>query len=461
VESADEQVAVARRNGNSVAITAVGIGQTNVMVSAGGVVQTIAVEVRPFAASFPQSFTAMVSGHPATVDTVQGAIEGAIRTRFEAVPLAELTIATVQVQPLQAGESRSFTVRISASAPDCLPQEGQVTVTVRNQAIRNQPETVLWYCNDPEKVFNPGPLFSARLLTDQPARLLYHHMNAGRNVMFIKVQAVNASDQPARVLLIPGDGRPDRNPVLVGLVAADQFVRNWVRFSGEILEIPPRSALPISIRRVHPGQTMSGLAYLRLLEGGPADLTIRTDALPPFTTDGRWSAALASATPWREVGMRRLSEYEPAPASPTEHVYPNPFRDEEFNYEVGGRYGFLRIGQRPIPRKYEGKPLDGNFGVVYNIRANAVNPTDVPVEVEVVFEASAGYSGALFFVNGEYKRTPLLQPKAEHQIARFRLAPSESRSLRITTVPLSGSSYPATLTMRPLRDTLSAPTERN
>jgi hypothetical protein len=454
VESADEQVVVARKSGGSIVVTATGVGSTNVVVGVAGAMLTIEVEVRPYAANFPQTLTATVTGNPATIETVQGAVAGAVRNQMQSMPMSELAVSAIPTAQLAPGESRSFTVKVAATAPEAMPRDGTVTVSVRNLSMQHRRETHLWYCNDPENVFHPGPLFNAALRVDQPARLLYHHMNAGRNPLFINVQVVNNSDTGARVLLIPGDSKPDKNPVLVGLLAADQFVKNWVRFSGEVLEIPPRSALPVSIRRVYPGQTMSGLAYLRLLEGGPEQLTVRTDALVPFGTDARWGAALASSTPWREVGVRRLSAFEAVLAPMTDHVYPDPFREETFSYEVGGRYGFLRIGQRPIARKYEGKALDGNFGVVYNIRANAANPTDQAIDVEVVFEASAGYSGALFFVNEEYKRTPLLQPKAEYQIARFRLGPSESRNLRITTVPLSGSSYPSTLTMRPVRDTL-------
>jgi hypothetical protein len=76
--------------------------------------------------------------------------------------------------------------------------------------------------------------------------------------------------------------------------------------------------------------------------------------------------------------------------------------------------------------------------------------------LECVFEASAGYSGALFVVNGEYIRTPLLQPKQEIQIAKVRLEPGGSKTYIVLTVPLSGSSYPATLAFRPVDNAAAA-----
>ena len=100
-------------------------------------------------------------------------------------------------------------------------------------------------------------------------------------------------------------------------------------------------------------------------------------------------------------------------------------------------------------RNDQGK-LEGNFGVVYTIKARLENPTLQPADIEVIFESSAGYSGGLFVVNGRMVRTPLLQPKEEAQITRVHLGPGENESLRILTFPLSGGSYPATLTIRPV-----------
>src|SRR6185503_10020081 len=94
--------------------------------------------------------------------------------------------------------------------------------------------------------------------------------------------------------------------------------------------------------------------------------------------------------------------------------------------------------------------LDGNFGVLYKIDVGAQNQTFVGSDLEVVFEASAGYSGALFILNGGLMRTPLLQPKTTARILRMRLEPGQSKRFDLYTMPLSGSSYPATVILRPV-----------
>jgi hypothetical protein len=134
----------------------------------------------------------------------------------------------------------------------------------------------------------------------------------------------------------------------------------------------------------------------------------------------------------------------------SDHVYPNPFRTEEVNYKVGGRYSVIRLGQKAIARSDESGRLDGNFGVTYEIEANLSNPEDVAVDVELIFETSAGYSGGIFFVDDNYIMTPKLLPKKEARLAKYRMAPGATRKVRIRTLPLSGSSYPATIYIRAL-----------
>jgi hypothetical protein len=326
-----------------------------------------------------------------------------------------------------------------------------VNVLVRNLGIVARKDAELWYSNDPENVKQAGPLFSSELRANTPIRLLYHHINASTSPLFIRVQVVNDSDEEAQIALMPGDCNPDKNPVRAGLKAALQYFQAWTTASGEVVTIPPRSTIPLSLRRLGVGDTMSGLCGLRLISG-PRTVLLRTDAWPPFRLEPSWAPALVSSAPWREVGAHPINDFDRAPFQPSLHVYPNPYRVEEVQYTVGGRYGFVRIGQKPIARQDRTSQLDGNFGVIYNIRASVDNRTTQSTEVEVVFESSAGYSGGIFYVDGQVVETPLMQPKAESRIARFRIEPGATRRFEIVTLPLSGSSYPSTITIRPIQE---------
>lgn len=453
ITSSNFKVATPQRTADGVAIKAGSSGTATITFAAQGVSETLNVEVWPYAASLPQTVNASVTGMPASDATVRGAVEGAIRTQLKTIQGSNVTFQLKDLTGLEPGSSQTFDVKVKIDAPRSFPREGIARVNVRNLPIAKRPESELWYCNDPESLKKPGPLFSAPLLQETPIRLLYHHVNDSQYPLLGRIQLVNNSDTTAaRVLVVPGDSKPDKNPVLAGLIAADQFVRNWVNNSGEVVTIPPGCSMPISLRRLSPGDTMSGLCSLRLLTGSPDSILVRADAISPFEADSRWEAAIASPTPWRFVGSPKISFYDQNPTVTSTHIYPNPFKQEDVNYQVGGRYGFARIGQKPISSSDQARALEGNFGVVYTIKANMTNPTDTPADVEVIFEASAGYAGALFVVNGQVRKTQPLPPKAEAQLALVRLEPGASKSLTLVTIPHSGGSYPATVTIRPVQD---------
>lgn len=449
VQSNDESVARIERKPGRLVVRAGSYGTATVTVIEGSTIVAVRVEVLPFAARLPQNLSALVTGTPANSATVASAIETAVRTRLDTAPGADVTLVSTVPRTLRAGEAATFAARVRVVAPEAYPREGVVQVTVRNLGLALRNEAELWYCNHPENVKGPGALFNATLHSDAAARILYHHINDSPAGMFFEVALVNDSDLPARVVVLPGDSGPEKNPVQAGIVAAEAFLRQWVDYSAEVLEIAPRSSMPLSLRRFGPQETVSGLASLRLLEGGPDRLLVRADARVPSYSDSRIPSALSSPSPWRVMGSRPLSLLESTLAPLTSHVYPHPFKEEEVLYRVGGRFGFVRIGQRPIANADQSRSLDGNFGVLYTINARFENPTEAASDVEMVFEASAGYSGALFVVNNDVRRTPLLQAKQEFRIVRMKLDPGQTKELRVLTMPLSGSSYPATLTVRP------------
>lgn len=448
VESSDEGVATVQKESGNLIVTAHSSGTSNILVSTGENIYTLRIKVVPIAANFPQFATANVTGFPCTNATAQGAIENAIWNQLRIQPSADLKFKAPEIGQIPIGESRTVTVPVRATAPDCLAAEGNVVVTIRNTPARIDPESELWYCNFPEQLKQMGQVFGGRLKSGKSVRMLYHHINEMGKGLLFHAQVVNTSDQPAQILLIPGDSPTDKNPVLAGIEAADRFLRNWIYSSGEIVNVPPRTSIPISFRRLAPKETVSGLIYLCLLSGGPESVTVRADVKPTFTADGRWASALASDAPWRVLGAVQTAKADSISSLLSEHIYPEPFKHLNVSYSVGGRHGFVRIGQQPIKSSDGLNYLDGNFGVVYTIKANVENPTDSPANVEVAFEASAGYSGALFVINGQVHRTPLLQPKDETQVLRLRLEAGAQRSFTLQTIPLSGGSYPATLSIR-------------
>jgi hypothetical protein len=453
--NSDKTVTTVARTDGGIFLSAKGVGKATVSIQTGTTTENVEVEVQPFAANFPQKYLVEVTGAPATASTVAGAVQSALHAQIVGVPDVAWTYPVVQTESIEPGRSETYTVKTGATAANAFPTTGDVDVTVKNVALPTQTDDSLFYSNNPETIRHPGPLFSADLKLGTSARLLYHHVNGTMDDMFVRVEAVNDSGVPARVMVIPGDSTPDKDPVRAGLNAADQFMPNWATGSGEVITIPAESVLPISLRRLSPQDTASGLCAIRLVDG-PPQILIRTDSFPPLPLDAHWQNVLFSSAAWHEVGTHPINEYDRVPTEQSPQIYPNPYVNDTVSYQVGGRFTFFRIGQKPIERKDLDGALDGNFGVIYTIRANLKNPTADPTDVEIVFEASAGYSGGLFLVNGNYLKARPMAPKATVRLGKYHLLPNSSQVIEITTVPLSGSSYPATLMIRPVSDADSA-----
>jgi hypothetical protein len=149
------------------------------------------------------------------------------------------------------------------------------------------------------------------------------------------------------------------------------------------------------------------------------------------------------------LGARALTEFDHGIYEPSSHIYPHPFQEDTLKYVIGRRPATAIIGQHPIAGTDHTVNLDGNFGVMYNLEVVASNPTDQTAAIEIVFEASAGYTGGLFYLDGEFTRTPLLGPKQQSRLTVITLAPHATVRKHLTTFPVSGGSYPAAIIVRP------------
>jgi hypothetical protein len=452
ISTDSDTVLAVRRTPAGLLIRGLTAGQAIVAAQAEKTVSAVEVTVKPYAATFPQTIDAEVVGAPTSAATVKSVILGVIRAQTEAVPGASCrAVGELKTSVLLPGEDREFQTRVRAEAPGALPAEGIVTVRVRNPGFEMRREAELWYCNQPERVAATRTLFRGTLTPDRPVRLLYHHINVGDGPLVLRADLINTSALTARVIIIPGDAPPNSNPVLAGLDAATSFLSGWLSGSGEVVTIPPGTSRPLAFRRLAPGRTASGLCYLRLLAGGPPGLRVRVMAADLATVDTERQQAPECSTPWRLGAPEPLPEGKVLADDDAVAVYPNPFRRQSVDFRVGGNFAFVRIGQDPLPGKSLAKPLDGDFGVVYEIDATAENPTDKPADIEVVFESSAGYSGGLFVIDGDLRRLSPLQPDEQISLLRFHLDPGQTRQVKLLTIPLSGSCYPATVMLRPLQ----------
>ncbi|HCE00531.1 MAG TPA: hypothetical protein DER07_05780, partial [Armatimonadetes bacterium] len=257
-------VSVVRTPG-ALTLKASSVGSGTLQVVAGSDSVTVNVAVLPYAATFPQRLTAWVTGSPASQEVVRGAIEAALRKRLETQPGATVSWEPFAAPRVPSTKRAVARVKVSAWAPNAVESSGVAEVEVVNLGLGVLREAELWYCNDPENLAAPGPLFHDALQVGKPVRLLFHHVNQSPIPLVVEVALENDSDQEARLAIVPGDSKPDSNPVLAGLRAGDEFFRNWLTGSAEVVAVPARSRVALALRRLAPRETASGLQALLLL----------------------------------------------------------------------------------------------------------------------------------------------------------------------------------------------------
>ncbi len=448
IRSSSESIVKIKRTESGLELNCLGVGDAQIVAESGNAIRKLDISVRDYAAQLPQTLNVEVDGEPANGSLVSQAVEGAIRTKLAKIPGAKARFGTVSADALGPGRTREYSVWTRVSASGSYDSAGNVKVVVHNIHRDRKPDDLLWYSNSPESVTQMGSLFAQFMKQGESVRFLYHHINASSQPFIFRVEVINDTDEAAKILVRCADSKPDRNPVKAGAEVANQFFKYNATRSGEVVEIPPRSTLPISFRRMLPKDTASGLCGLELLDG-PSQLQVRADALPPFELNEEWHNATYTSFPWHEAGTHPLNDYDRTSYELSDDIYPIPYQEERLTYDVGGRFGIVMIGQKPISGKNHTNNLDGNYGVLYTIKAVLRNPTSVPANIDVMFQSTSGYTAGVFLIDGVYVQTPFLGPKASCPISHYHLAPGESRVVEIQTIPVSGGAYPATLTIRP------------
>jgi hypothetical protein len=403
-----------------------------------------------FAAPFPQHFRAEVCGLPALATTVQSAIEGAIREGMKGAPNLDVTFTTSSCQPLFPNQKATYYTQVLATAPNCIQASGTVAVTIQNSGVPIGREHLLWFCNKPENLRTSGPLFDGALSSGEPIRLLYHHQNRGSQPLYMRIELVNAADKPARVWIIPGDGRPNRDPVWSGLKAARTFLPELLVGSGELIKLPAHSAVPIGFRRLVEGDTASGLCTLKLDSGGPATLEVRAEAILPVELASDWASAMLDPAPWHWVKPHEV--YNPVAASYeiTPLVYLDPFVEAPLAAAIGGPASRATFGVEGIPRLGGGRGLNGNYAVLHTFDVSLSNPTSAPGHVEFWLDATTNYTAAVLAFPSRLIWLRPLQKGESRLFLTIRLAPGEHRNFKVRTMPVSGGWYPATIRLKPV-----------
>ena len=315
----------------------------------------------------------------------------------------------------------SLPVKITGEAYFPVRTYAQVRL-VREDVGRTEPN-LLFYSNDPEMLRKYyGVLYNGAIRTNQAVRLLYHHQSAIESPIRFTLQLKNG-DTPARIQIIDGAANPMIDTYQIGHRAASKFFPAWLNDSGYIRNLEPGETLTLLNQRLTKDQTTSGIYHFVLLSGSNVAVQLRAD---PPDVDLNFRSARLNPEVYRTT-QKKITE----------------------NYAVGGRWSFISFGRDPVQTEGKTHPLHGDYGVLYDLTLNLENPTDQKNTADVVFDPAAGIARGVFMVNGQMIETSHLQPPQEFVVGSYPLEPGEKKAVRILTLPLAGSNYPARLTVRP------------
>lgn len=436
VVSSNPEVAQAvAGDGRSVVISGVAPGDATVTVSSLEYEASAQIAVRKYAARLVPTPEAIVTGSPASSRLVETVAVAAALRSLALEPEARAVRQAPKTSPLWPGQRQSLKVRVKADGPGYLPVAGDIPVTVANLPLSRPRPTALMYSNNPERLNRYGTLFAAQLEPNSPARLLYHHQSALSASALFEVEIINTTSSDARIHVLGTTPDPIRDTVLIGYRAGQSFLRDYLNYTGAVIDVPSATKVSIYSTQLRPGDTVSGITELAMLAG--ESVLVHVAARP-----ANWPKSL--------VGVPVPVSAADADLPISDHLYPAPIKPVEARYSVGGPWSFIRIGKEALKSSAgnSDKQLYGNYGVTYEINVNVENPTETPKTVQVLFEPSAGIACGLFWVDGEIIGTTHRKPPEEVRIASYRLQPNERKSVLIRTIPLSGSNYPATILVR-------------
>lgn len=410
-------------------VKGIAAGKTTVRVRQDGEDASFTVWVKKLAGRVTGPAEAEVTGTLTPASLVRQAAEEHALENVEREPgtVVRITGAPSGLRALPRGESAQVEFPIEVKGDNYLPLKTTARVTVRNVELPASETKALLYSNDPESIREHQTLFQGFVDNQGPVRLLFHHQNrTGRTVTF-QVHLINPNSEAVEVQLIRAEAGPTLDTIQVGHRAGQKYLAAATSGVGYITRIPARSVRTVYTTAMPNLLTVSGIYSYRITSGGPLVTEVTASAGP--------------TTPEITDDLVTTARSEP-------HTYPNPQKDEKYDYIVGQKWTFIPMGRKAITGNRTNRKLFGNYGVVYNITLNVSNPTDEARTVRVVMTPEAGWARGVFLIEGQLVEAPQLAPPGEAQLWSLKLAPQEQRTLHIQGIPVGGSAYPVSLVVR-------------
>jgi hypothetical protein len=416
-------------------------GKETLLLTEEGATVKITVMVKKYAAKLDPARTLTLTGQSVTSDFIAPYLEPHALQMIHAEPGATIRVGKPSTLPtrLKVGTVQNVTLPIAVFGSEMITVERTLTIPVTVKDLPRESRETLLYSNNPERISKAQTLYAARVPPGM-VRVLYHHLSNLPTRAVFTAELINDSNQMIQIQVGSTTQEPLADPTFVGFKATTEFFPLLESGTGAIVGIPPGQRIAFVRTELDPELTLSGLAQLRIVSG--ASPLLRVAVATPDT---------ANLIPslWQDYSIPPsiLSEARSTAMVET-HVYPNPVQKVSERYQVGGKFAFVSIGRVPI-KSVTSNQLDGNYGVLYDITLSLINQTSESEVVNLRFEPSGGLAGGVFLIDGKRVEITRTNMPEETTIATYKLLPREIREVKIRTMPLAGSNYPARIIVSP------------
>jgi hypothetical protein len=417
----------------AILITGVAVGSTTVTVGdSRGLTREVPVRVAYLAGTIAGELPLRVTGDPASAsflrDAAIQAAEAAATLRAGARIYVEPDAVVVHAA-LPIDDRTTIDVPVQILGEPYITATGTTHVTVENFAVPRLAPRQLLVSDYPERLTADGVLFTATIDRTAAQRFLYYHFNpSSEPARRILVKATNTAAVPAVVHLLAALAGPGSNEMEVGHNATKAFLVRARRNEGTVVTIPPNTTVNIVNHNLPPNAVVNGILQMREISGDPLNIAVvAQNAGAPLDQSADAANLLSGGAPHARG------------------VYPVPEFFSEYTFFTDAPPLEIPIGQLPLPNLRVGQALSGDYGVMQTVRVVIVNTSHSGQAVALYANPRGGAATGTFVIDDTLVQAHRLPAFSRYKIWQETIAPGTYRTLRVTTMPEGGSSYPLRL----------------
>jgi len=417
----------------TILVTGVAVGTTTVTVGdSRGLTRDVAVRVAYAAGTIADALALRVTGDPATAAFLRSAAIEAAQAAATLRPGARIYIPAdaVNVRAALPTDNRTtIDVPVQILGDAYITASGTTRVSVENFALPKVAPSRLLVSDYPERLTADGVLFTATIDRTASQRFLYYHYNPSTEpARRILVKATNTAAAPAVLHLISSLAGPASNEMEVGHNATRTFLVRARRNEGTVVTIPPNATVNIVNHNLPPNAIVNGILQMREISGDPLNIAVVAQAAEaPLDRSADATSLLAGGAPHARG------------------EYPVPEFFSEYTFFTDAPPLEIPIGQLPLPNLRVGEALSGDYGVMQSVRVVIVNASRFGQAVALYANPRGGDATGTFIIDDTLVQAHRLPSFSRYKIWQETIAPGTYRTLRVTTMPEGGSSYPLRL----------------